>query len=230
MEQTQFEEPLRGLAERVGQRLGDHALAAATLQSVREQAPDEQLALAFLLQLGEDSREVLGAALRDEARRRDLVFSLGGSELIATELRTLGTNWVREFDGARSVTGITVAEPSADGLATPQALGTFKRRRLLAIGIGDLLGRLSVAQTVAAMSDLAVHCIRAALSIAARELDAVHIAEHFCVVAMGKLGAYELNLSSDIDLVYLFDAEEDLAQLTKAQRLGERLTEILSTY
>jgi [glutamine synthetase] adenylyltransferase / [glutamine synthetase]-adenylyl-L-tyrosine phosphorylase len=230
MEQTQFEEPLRGLAERVGQRLGDHALAAATLQSVREHAPDEQLALAFLLQLGENSCEVLGAALRDEARRRALVFSLGGSELIATELRALGGNWVSAFDRARSVTGISEEEPSPDGLATPEALGTFKRRRLLAIGIADLLGRFSVAQTVAAMSDLAVQCIRAALSIAVRESDAGEIAQHFCVVAMGKLGAYELNLNSDIDLVYLFDAEEDLAQLAKAQRLGGRLTEILSTH
>ena len=47
---------------------------------------------------------------------------------------------------------------------------------------------------------------------------------HFCALAMGKLGASELNLSSDIDLLYLFDGPDQ----HRAARLGETLTELLS--
>lgn len=230
MEQTLFEGPLRGLAQRVAQILGDPGLAAATLRRVRERAPDERLALAFLLQLGENARQVLIDALSEDARADDLVFCLGGSELIATGLLTLGADWVAAFDCGRAVLPPPVEECPVDYAASPEALGTGKRRGLLRIAIGDLLGRRSVVETVEAMSRLAVDCIRAALSLATRELDAAAIAEHFCVLAMGKLGAHELNLSSDIDLVYLFDVEQDLAQLAAARRLGERLTEILSTH
>ncbi len=228
-DQKLFEEPLRGLAQRVAQILGDSGLAAATLRRVRERAPDERLALAFLLQLGENSRPVLIDALSDDARADDLIFCLGGSELIATGLLALGAEWVAAFDRGRAAIPPPAEEYPADYAGSPAALGTFKRRGLLAIAVGDLLARRSVVATVEAMSRLAVDCIRAALALAARELNAAAIAEHFCVLAMGKLGANELNLSSDIDLVYLFDVEQDLAQLAAAQRLGERLTEILST-
>ncbi len=50
-----FVRGLRGLADRFVDRLGDPALAASTLALVREHAPDERLALAFLLKLAEQS-------------------------------------------------------------------------------------------------------------------------------------------------------------------------------
>ena len=48
------------------------------------------------------------------------------------------------------------------------------------------------------------------------------------MLAMGKLGAQELNLSSDIDLVYLLGGEADPARLETANRIGEALTEIVA--
>lgn len=227
MVETLFEEPLRGLARRVARLLDDPELAAATLGLVRERASDERLALAFLLQLGETSRPLLIEALRDSARAADLAFCLGASELVAAELKALGPGWVTTFDRARGATPPAAAQGPAESL---EALGRFKRHTLAEIAIGDLLGRRSVVDTVAAMSRLAVDCIGIALKLAERELDAAAIGRHFCVLAMGKLGAGELNLSSDIDLVYLFDHEHDLAELEAAQRLGERLTEILATH
>jgi hypothetical protein len=99
-----FEEPLRGLTQKVAEMMGDPALAAVTLRRVRERAPDERLALAFLLQLGDHSRPALIDALRDDARADDLVFCLGGSELIATGLLALGAAWVTAFDRGRAAT------------------------------------------------------------------------------------------------------------------------------
>ena len=48
----------------------------------------------------------------------------------------------------------------------------------------------------------------------------------FCVIGMGKLGAQELNLSSDIDLIYVFDGSNENSRAVA--RLGETLTELLS--
>jgi glutamate-ammonia-ligase adenylyltransferase len=93
-----------------------------------------------------------------------------------------------------------------------------KRRAALLIAIADIAGLWPVAQVTAALTSLA----EAALSIAARHLlgAASHLGDieladpadpargsGFIVLGVGKLGAGELNYSSDIDLILLYDAE-----------------------
>jgi glutamate-ammonia-ligase adenylyltransferase len=231
MNEPLFAGGLDRLARRVARIIDDPALASETFRRVRERAPDEQLALAFILRLGERAASTLRDALRDDLRANDLIFCLGASELIASGLATSGPTWVAVFDRARSPEP-SVADDyaSLDGaIVGANQLGAFKRRAMLEIAIADVLGRRGVIATVAAMSHLADACIRAALAIALRETRNAALADHFCVLAMGKLGAGELNLSSDIDLIYLLDGPGDLARLEAAQRLGEKLSEILST-
>src|SRR6202158_1150021 len=74
------------LADRLKRRLGNIRLAEQALAAVTRRAPDERLALAFLLKLAEDSATELKNVLRDRAAGEDLVFCLGSSELVATEL------------------------------------------------------------------------------------------------------------------------------------------------
>src|SRR5262249_38560694 len=76
-------------------------------------------------------------------------------------------------------------------------------------------------------SRLADECIDAAVRIAlglgrAGELTG------FCVMALGKLGVHELNLSSDVDLAYLFHGAPAQAAQLAAARTGEMVTELLS--
>ncbi|MGH7880970.1 MAG: DUF294 nucleotidyltransferase-like domain-containing protein, partial [Candidatus Binataceae bacterium] len=222
--------PLDGLARQLARLLDEPGLAATALQRVRARAPDEQLALAFLLRLGELSAPILREALRDDDRADDLIFCLGGSELIAGGLATSGANWLTVFDRARAPELDPQAEPLGGAIGSAAELGAFKQREFLRIAIADLLGRNGVAATVAAMSRLAGQCIRAALALAARATRAKALAADFCVLAMGKLGASELNLSSDIDLIYLFDGAGDLDRHAAAQRLGEKLNEILAAH
>ena len=78
------------------------------------------------------------------------------------------------------------------------------RRMMVRVAIADLLDRLSVGETALAMSELADECIRTALDLATRFLgERARTVGPFCILAMGKLGARELNLSSDVDL-YIF--------------------------
>ena len=71
---------------------------------IEERAPDDQLALAFLLKLTEDSAAALKGVLRDRAAGGDLVFCLGSSELVATELSLAGPGWAKIFLDARAQT------------------------------------------------------------------------------------------------------------------------------
>src|SRR5260370_24335093 len=107
---------LTGLADRLKRRLGNVRLAEHALASVTTRAPDEQLALAFLLKLAEDSADALKSVLRNRAAGDDLIFCLGSSELIATELSSAGARWDPQFLQARS--------PTADGL-----LSALRRQR-----------------------------------------------------------------------------------------------------
>jgi glutamate-ammonia-ligase adenylyltransferase len=225
-----FEPAVRGLARRLARLLGEQALATETLRRVRERAPDEQLAIAFLLRLGELSASRLREVLRDNARADDLIFCLGGSELVGSGLATSGVNWVDVFERGRAPQAAATAERFDGARASAAALGAFKRRELLRIAIADLLGHDDVAATVSAMSRLADDCIGAALALAARESGGHSLAAAFSVIAMGKLGAGELNLSSDIDLIYLLDGDDDLERYAAAQRLGARLNEILAVH
>lgn len=224
------------LADRLKLRLGNQRLASQALRAITLRAPDERLALAFLLKLAEQSPESLKRILRDRAAGADLIFCLGSSETVATEISAAGPEWANEFIRARSETIDTLLSAMrCDPIDAPDrqlagsALGRFKRRMFVRIAMADLLDRIDVAGTARAMSALADECIRTALALATRFLGArADAIGRFCVLAMGKLGANELNLSSDVDLIYLLEPSGSADATEAAARLGESFTEILS--
>ncbi|HEX4191770.1 MAG TPA: bifunctional [glutamine synthetase] adenylyltransferase/[glutamine synthetase]-adenylyl-L-tyrosine phosphorylase, partial [Stellaceae bacterium] len=103
---------------------------------------------------------------------------------------------------------------SAARAAVMTALRVAKRRAALTIALADLAGQWELARVTGALSDFAEQ----ALSIVVHHLLA-SAASHgeiapdsiahsgLIVLGMGKLGARELNYSSDIDLIVLFDGE-----------------------
>ncbi len=227
---------LAGVAKRLAGRLASERHGAAAVRLVVERAPDERLALAFLLKLAEQSPSVVKRALSDRALAGDLVFCLGSSELIAAGLSAMGDEWLECFAAARAAS--EPALPAAaildvagiDSRARAAAvLGDFKGANFTRIAISDLVGKSGVAGTMSQMSRLADLCIAGALQATTQIMGArAQAAGDFCVLAMGKLGVDELNLSSDLDLVYLFDAPDPRSAQEPAARLGELLTELLA--
>ena len=237
MEATAFAPGERALARQLAQWLTDPRLAASTLLTIRDRAPDEHLALAHLLQLADRTPAELRGLLADPAFAADLIFCLGSSQIVAADLVHAGPLWPAIFGQARSQSAsqlldeINFTSPPDIGAkrAAAAALGRFKRAIFLRIAIADLLGVFDVVATTTVLSRLADECIRGALAATAAILKGpIDPARDFCVLAMGKLGAGELNLSSDIDLVYLLDGTHDSSRHAAAQRFGETLTEILS--
>ncbi|HEY6418583.1 MAG TPA: bifunctional [glutamate--ammonia ligase]-adenylyl-L-tyrosine phosphorylase/[glutamate--ammonia-ligase] adenylyltransferase [Candidatus Binataceae bacterium] len=218
--------------------LGNERLAGRAETIAAERAPDERLALAFLLKLAEQSPLVLKRALADRAVVDDLIFCLGASETVGSGLSAIGPGWLDDFTAARAATADSLIasmksrfEPRhmPDRRQAAEVLGAFKRYAFLKIAIADLLDLTDVAGTARAMSALADECIRAALELSIRLLGArAADAGEFCVLAMGKLGANELNLSSDVDLIYLYDPGASRTAPEAAARIGELLTELLS--
>ena len=99
------------------------------------------------------------------------------------------------------------------------ALGIFKRRELLRVACRDLAGGTSVEEVGRELSFLAEAALRAALVSLEEELPAPAGAR-FCVVGMGKLGGEELNYSSDIDVMFVFDAPGESRGESKGESLG----------
>lgn len=100
-----------------------------------------------------------------------------------------------------------------------EATRSVRRREVLRIAIGAVLGDLSMAQISAALSDVMDCYLRAMLEIVKQELETDI---DFGIVAMGRLGGRELGFGSDADamLVYLSDSED-------AQQVAERVTAAL---
>lgn len=100
------------------------------------------------------------------------------------------------------------------------ALRRFRRREMLRIGVRDLLRLATVLETTRSLSDLACLLIHAAYEIVDADLKQQYgIPMHqnrqgrwaetrFAVIGMGKLGGHELNYSSDVDLIYLYESHD----------------------
>ncbi len=132
-----------------------------------------------------------------------------------------------------------------------EALRRFKRREMLRIGIRDLLGLASPRETYTALSDLAAIVIQFAHDLVDQHLQQQHGTwtlrssvskpgpAGFSVLAMGKLGGWELNYSSDVDLIFVFQAFSETTPARKGhqalsgveyfQSLARELTTVLST-
>ncbi|HEY7006538.1 MAG TPA: bifunctional [glutamine synthetase] adenylyltransferase/[glutamine synthetase]-adenylyl-L-tyrosine phosphorylase, partial [Sphingomicrobium sp.] len=111
----------------------------------------------------------------------------------------------------------------------------LRRRRqglALAAALGDLSGEFSLERVTALLSDFADCAIDEAVAAAIAERVPDADPTGFAVIAMGKLGSSELNYSSDVDLLLLFDPatlprreRDDPGEA--AVRVGRRLIELL---
>jgi len=96
----------------------------------------------------------------------------------------------------------SVAAGDADPAAT---LRQAKKQAHLAIAAGDLSGSYALAQTTRHITEFADAALNAALrvSVAERGLSGAGL----FAAALGKMGAFELNYSSDIDIAVFFDPD-----------------------
>ena len=90
---------------------------------------------------------------------------------------------------------------------TPLVLARFRRRHILRIMLRDVLGYGTLGEITEELSHLADAIIEAAWMTIEAQLAAKHGSPEagFSVIALGKLGGQELNYSSDIDLMFIYE-------------------------
>ncbi|MBU2936246.1 MULTISPECIES: glutamine-synthetase adenylyltransferase [Pacificibacter] len=153
---------------------------------------------------------------------RDLIIGAGGSAPYLHGLIGREADWItlalNDPDAALTseLTRIEALAPDTQITALNAELRRAKRRVALLAGLCDLAGVWPLHQVTGALSDLADHTTHTALRAhVAREIergklpgqtqDDVESCAGMVALAMGKHGAGELNYSSDIDLICLFD-------------------------
>ena len=103
----------------------------------------------------------------------------------------------------------------AQGLAVGEALRMTRQQVLERLLVLDCEQGLALSDVTAAMTELAELALCEAYAQASADVQSVHGApcktdgspSALCIIGMGKLGARELNVSSDIDLIYVYEAD-----------------------
>ena len=127
---------------------------------------------------------------------------------------------------------------STDDADVMRQLRRLKAEAALLIALADLTGVWGIMQVSEALTELADTTVRAAvrylLGAAARQgrflppdAEAIDEQSGYIVLAMGKMGAHELNYSSDIDLIVFFDPAAPIAPEIEPGPTFVRLTRSL---
>lgn len=165
-------------------------------------------------------------------RQPELIAALHGEGLLE-----------RRYQGGELAAGLAAALAGvADEADLERRLRRFRQREMLRIVWRDLGGLAGLDETLEDLSELADACIVQALDCLNGWLCARHgvprsadgTAQELIVLGMGKLGARELNLSSDIDLVFCFpehgrtDGDRPIENEQFFTRLGRQLIGVLN--
>jgi glutamate-ammonia-ligase adenylyltransferase len=178
----------------------DPAAAGRLVERFADAVPDHPIPEALLRCLGGNSPYLSDLALRESAAMIALAAD-GPDAVVASAMATLAKT-----------------PPSAPHDKIAAALRRAKRIVALVAAVADIGGLWKLEQVTAALSDLAeatvslavAHLLRAAhesREVSLRHPDDPARASGFIVLGMGKLGARELNYSSDIDLILLYDPD-----------------------
>ncbi|MCF1710089.1 glutamine-synthetase adenylyltransferase [Tabrizicola sp. J26] len=177
---------------------------------------------------------------------RDLLAATAGCSPFLRDLMRREADWLREAMTEAPEVRLSLELATLDGLGAEPlapALRRTKRRVALLTALADLGGVWSLEQVTTALTILADRAVSLGISaFVAEEIrrgklpgtvesDAATGAG-MVALAMGKMGAGELNYSSDIDLICLFDEArypgEDQEARTAFIRVTRKLTALLS--
>ena len=207
---------------------------------------DASLAARGFERLGEASAPLAAIAREGEQARNLLSSVFGASPYLARVIHTEADFAARCFrenpdslfaallDDARAAAG------AGDEETIMSALRITKRRAALLLALADLAGFWPLEDITLRLTQLADASVQAAIAFLLRQgREQGKLTSNdpercgYFALAMGKQGAFELNYSSDIDLIILFDEERaPLAEGVEAGvffvRMTRQLVKILS--
>ncbi len=196
-----------------------------------------------------EALESLGQRLCDPLWRQRLIMTLGNSPYLSHVMTKWPEFLADEYpyhDLASWHHGLIPALLATESRSeAAHILRWHKHRTFLGIGMRDLTREASLQETIEGLSALADASLEAGYQWLNRWLSVRHgppmtLTEEgrkpacFVILGMGKLGAKELNFSSDVDLIYLYDEDQGgtdgprpIAIKEYFNRLGRELIRLL---
>jgi glutamate-ammonia-ligase adenylyltransferase len=122
----------------------------------------------------------------------------------------------------------------------------YRHEEFLRIGMNDIYGKMKQPEVALQLTNLAEVCLEAAYRLATAELcrfgrpmlrsngESPREAS-FAIVALGKLGGFELNYHSDLDIIYIYDGqgmtngEKGISNREYFAKLGQKIIMVLTT-
>jgi len=210
----------------------DPERARSELAELAGQAREEGLdRLAAFLEASGPQQSFLAAIfdlsefMRDSSRRQPEILDRLFDQSVEERLQAIG----------EAIAG-TLREDGLTEAVLMMRLRRLKSEAHFLIALADLAGEADASQSVVRLSDLADACTGAAVDFLLRDAhnqgklklpdpDNPSTGSGWILLGMGKLGAHELNFSSDIDLVVFFDPEAPaIVEPFEAGDLFARLT------
>lgn len=161
--------------------------------------------------------------LRDSSGAAErLMRVLSNSEFIAKMLEHIpeSSEWFgddtelkpKPIEEVQIATESILARHSSAQVAT-EAIRAIRRREVLRIAIGGVLGTNSIEEVAKGLTDVTDAYLLAMLAIAMREESESLESFEFCIVTMGRLGGRELGFGSDADAMLVYRSSNPDAQL-----------------
>jgi glutamate-ammonia-ligase adenylyltransferase len=209
---------------------------------------------AWLEELPEADAQLLRAGLAPYPVTRDLLASLAESSPFLWDLVTASPSRLSALltsEPERRLSDLLAGSGHAAAHAEDideamRILRRMKAEAALLIALADIGGVWPVMRATRALTDLADTAVdaavRFALSEAARagrfhpkDHSAPHVDSGYIVLAMGKMGGFELNYSSDIDLIVFFDPDsaalpKDAEAAPTFVRITQRVAKLLQEH
>lgn len=207
-----------------------------------EHSIDPDLALnnleLFIARL-EDPEQFYTEVLAQPYRLEILITILSISPFLAMVLAAHPEHltWLAEQERLRAFRDLDTVQEELQNqfLLNPQQdraaiISTFRRRELLRIATRDMLLNIPFQTITQEISNLAVAILRAYISELIRGLDKQDaiITNSLCIFAFGKLGARELNYSSDIDILAVYTPTGNTQEHVKIARRFRNIVQMLS--
>lgn len=136
----------------------------------------------------------------------------------------------------RPLLGQTLTDVARGAEDLDPILHSFKNTQQLRVGVRDILGKDDIQATMGALSDIADTCLER-ITLAEYEKLAAKLGEptigdgprmgersELVILVLGKLGGRELNYHSDLDVVFLYEADGPTWHPKRSRRSGETTT------
>jgi len=125
------------------------------------------------------------------------------------------------------VRGLLLSSPSLEDELN--VMRRYRNGEILRIGLGDLLALKDQVMVNRELSTLAEVLLEASLEIARKEVGGAGSPgkERFAAVAMGKMGGEEMNYSSDLDLIFIYEGPEKSREYFT--RVAQRMIMVLTS-